>query len=424
MKLCPKCGAQLADEVKFCTQCGVPMTTEVESPVEAPAPEVVEKPEKAPAAASGEVQQPVPEGTIQVPDPFEAPLPTIEPDDFIDLSGFMDPEPLIIPGNALPLEPETIEVKEKYYFKDEDEEEEEKKKRPILPLVIVLILALILFLGAFAVHILGDSGEKAPGSTNTPGIESSQPTTSPSVGDFFGETDAPAETTPAPTETVTPEETDAPEETTAPETQAPETQAPETQKPEVVRVKSSETGSPYTVTIESGVYVRTGPSTDYEICGVLSYGDTADVVRVENKWAEINYQGYVSYVYAGYLTEGEVDVSQPSASPEPSPSPDSGTRYYMGEAFTADYVLADSSTRLYTEEELSKLSTAQLKIARNEIYARYGRKFTSSSLQSYFDACSWYKGTIEAANFNDATMVNDIERANANLMLEIEQKRG
>lgn len=92
-------------------------------------------------------------------------------------------------------------------------------------------------------------------------------------------------------------------------------------------------------------------------------------------------------------------------------------------ASSNDYVLADSATRGYSRSELEKLSNHDLFIARNEIYARHGRKFKSSELQQYFGSKSWYTPTIESDDFADS-MLSDIELANARLMLEIETARG
>ena len=56
------------------------------------------------------------------------------------------------------------------------------------------------------------------------------------------------------------------------------------------------------------------------------------------------------------------------------------------------YVIADSSTREYTLEELRSLglSDAEMCIAWNEPYAREGYVFYNSDLQAYFESCSWY----------------------------------
>ncbi len=66
-----------------------------------------------------------------------------------------------------------------------------------------------------------------------------------------------------------------------------------------------------------------------------------------------------------------------------------------------DYIIPESSTRPLTEADVAGLSAADLRIARNEIYARHGRKFKSQDLQDYFNSKGWYFGTIEADDFKE-----------------------
>ena len=89
-----------------------------------------------------------------------------------------------------------------------------------------------------------------------------------------------------------------------------------------------------------------------------------------------------------------------------------------------DYVLKDSNTRYYTRSELEKLSNLELYRARNEIYARHGRGFKNADLKSYFNSKSWYKERYTPEQFDSmASPLNDYERKNAELMLEIEKGR-
>ena len=55
-----------------------------------------------------------------------------------------------------------------------------------------------------------------------------------------------------------------------------------------------------------------------------------------------------------------------------------------------DYILPDSSSRILSDSEVSGLSKEELRLARNEIFARHGRKFDDAQLQSYFESKSWY----------------------------------
>ena len=92
-------------------------------------------------------------------------------------------------------------------------------------------------------------------------------------------------------------------------------------------------------------------------------------------------------------------------------------------ATSGSYMLPDSATRTYSKTELKKLSDYELFVARNEIFARHGRKFQSAELKEYFNSKSWYNGTIEAGDF-DESVLNADERANAALIREIEESRG
>ena len=106
-----------------------------------------------------------------------------------------------------------------------------------------------------------------------------------------------------------------------------------------------------------------------------------------------------------------------SSSEKSSPSEEKSSE--AAAATDGSYILPESSTRTYSRSELTKLSDYELFIARNEIYARHGRKFQSADLQEYFNSKSWYKGTTEAGAF-DESVLNDTEVANASLIREIE----
>jgi hypothetical protein len=83
-----------------------------------------------------------------------------------------------------------------------------------------------------------------------------------------------------------------------------------------------------------------------------------------------------------------------------------------------DYVIDDSDKREITKSELQGLGEWQLKVARNELYARYGRKFDHQDLQCYFDKKSWYK--IDS-NFSEADL-SELEKSNIATILEYEKE--
>ena len=92
-------------------------------------------------------------------------------------------------------------------------------------------------------------------------------------------------------------------------------------------------------------------------------------------------------------------------------------------AANTEYILPDSDSRYLTEDDLAGLSAEQCRLARNEIYARHGRRFQDAGLQRYFDSCSWYSGTVDPANFSDSVF-NEYERANSRLIVEYERAHG
>ena len=87
---------------------------------------------------------------------------------------------------------------------------------------------------------------------------------------------------------------------------------------------------------------------------------------------------------------------------------------------TSEYILYGSNYLLLEESDLYGLSENECRIARNEIYARHGRKFSSDDLQSYFNKRSWYYGYINPDDFDDSNWLNDIEKANIKLIKEYE----
>lgn len=84
-----------------------------------------------------------------------------------------------------------------------------------------------------------------------------------------------------------------------------------------------------------------------------------------------------------------------------------------------EYLLPDSAERKLTKADLKGLSKKQLRIGRNEIYARHGRKFKDSELQSYFDSKQWYEGTTDPDDFSE-DVLSPIEKKNAAFIQKFE----
>ena len=92
-------------------------------------------------------------------------------------------------------------------------------------------------------------------------------------------------------------------------------------------------------------------------------------------------------------------------------------------ANNSEFILPDSDVRVLERKDIEGFTAEQCRLARNEIYARHGRLFDDAALQSYFQACSWYHGTITASNFKES-MLNDVEIKNRDLILSYEKDMG
>ncbi|MGN1140176.1 MAG: YARHG domain-containing protein [Oliverpabstia sp.] len=85
-----------------------------------------------------------------------------------------------------------------------------------------------------------------------------------------------------------------------------------------------------------------------------------------------------------------------------------------------DYVIPDSSTRYLTNADLNPLSEWEVRIARNEIYARHGRIFKTEEIASYFEGKSWYTPSISPEQF-DNSYLNSIEIENLKFITNYEK---
>lgn len=95
-----------------------------------------------------------------------------------------------------------------------------------------------------------------------------------------------------------------------------------------------------------------------------------------------------------------------------------------GDALTGDYIIPDSNSKLLTDSDIEGLSAKELNYAKNEIYARHGRKFDSAELQSYFDSKSWYSGVYSPSEFDaeSGSLLNETEKKNAEFLKDAENE--
>lgn len=91
--------------------------------------------------------------------------------------------------------------------------------------------------------------------------------------------------------------------------------------------------------------------------------------------------------------------------------------FVEGEEAEDAYVLPESNEKGLSADELRDLGEDRLRIARNEIYARYGRSFQDEALAQYFQKKAWY---CQSETIDD-TILSETELANRDLILQAEQ---
>lgn len=106
----------------------------------------------------------------------------------------------------------------------------------------------------------------------------------------------------------------------------------------------------------------------------------------------------------------ETAVSQEETSPAAPSTEETESSWLVGKKGDL-WILPDSDTHVYTRNELSTLTGEELRLARNELYARHGRIFTSPELSSYFSEKEWYKPSIQPEDFPDG-LFSETEAAN------------
>ncbi len=116
--------------------------------------------------------------------------------------------------------------------------------------------------------------------------------------------------------------------------------------------------------------------------------------------------------YAGKFTKSYV------------PTPDV-TGAFDDKYMDKDYMIADSSNRKVTEADLDGMGLSELRIARNEIFARHGRQFKDPMLNQWFYSKEWYldipeKYSPDEFNASNGKSISKLENENADFILKYE----
>ena len=206
-------------------------------------------------------------------------------------------------------------------------------------------------------------------------------------------------------------------ETKAAETEAPvaevaETKAAETEAPaaEVAEMKAAETEAPVAEVAETKAVETESPAA--EVAETKAAETEAPATEVAETKVPETEAAAGSEKDSKFEDLSGVDLFD--LSPEIQETE-------AAEDTRSEYIFADADTRYLTQEEVDKLSLQAVCYAKNEIYARHGRKFLSTELQEYFNDKSWYQGTVEAEKFSPSVF-NKYESDNIQILVKAEEK--
>lgn len=89
-----------------------------------------------------------------------------------------------------------------------------------------------------------------------------------------------------------------------------------------------------------------------------------------------------------------------------------------------DFLYSDLCSRVITENEINNVPPDQLKLLRNEFYARHGMMFSTEELNIYFRAKSWYTPTYPSnkAGFITDQILTPAEKANVIIIRGLERR--
>mgnify|MGYP002626141192 CR=1 FL=1 len=99
-----------------------------------------------------------------------------------------------------------------------------------------------------------------------------------------------------------------------------------------------------------------------------------------------------------------------------------GSRELENQSMNSVWLLPDSDTYYISESDVSWMDDNELMLARNEFYARRGRKFVTRSIREYFNSQGWYHGYIEPEDFSP-DLFNRYEQANVDFIVAYENRR-
>lgn len=303
-----------------------------------------------------------------------------------------------------------------------DAKRRRKRNQKIALIVLLILICGGAILGAF--YLSDKSDNLASGDPIVQGEATQTPEASPTVSPTVAPTLAPS---------PTPEATVEPEQTEAAATQKPSTNKTSDTADSVSSNKTQSTNSANTSKntqsssnkTQSTSKATPAPAKSKELSGVLTRAEAAvKDVATGNVYSKIVVNNKEAYLKVS-------DEPQPTGyvmvTATPSDEKYNNAPVYIPNNITSvgdsEFLIPESSTKVLTAADLSGFSKEQLALARNEIYARHGRRFKNGTYQKYFEGKSWYKENPDYKYNNDELNISELENKNAHFILDYERNR-
>lgn len=169
--------------------------------------------------------------------------------------------------------------------------------------------------------------------------------------------------------------------------------------------------------------VRANPGKDAAIVARVDAGEAFTTYEQSGAfWAVRTADGVTGYMARSRirLLRDGVPVAATSATTNDRPSISPDDEWSEPAAQTGDragQIFPDSDRRRLSQDDIAQLGPLQLRLARNEIYARKGRRFRNEVLRDHFSKFDWYRPT------SDDVSLTTVEQANVDLLSAAERNR-
>ncbi|GAA4111441.1 hypothetical protein GCM10022393_09140 [Aquimarina addita] len=103
---------------------------------------------------------------------------------------------------------------------------------------------------------------------------------------------------------------------------------------------------------------------------------------------------------------------------------ESGFFYKKTEQGNEGYYYPEASFIKFNEDDISNLTFSELKIVRNELYAKHGYKFNNENIATIFYKKEWYKKfESKGGELTKNVILSDIEKHNVEIIRKVETNK-